>query len=125
MDQPVKLRDILELPLFDRANSSDFGIPHLMGEDASGHAVYIIGFGSGTKECSQAMDSILRIMGWAEEVLLVDVLGCIGVSARLGGTLSRGFGWVRLGRPLVAWGMLRSLPKVRRLVQSVKEGLKN
>ena len=36
-----------------------------MGTDTLGHAVYIIGFGSGARECSQAMESVLGIMGWA------------------------------------------------------------
>lgn len=113
----------MELPLFDKAKSSDFGIPYYMGTDEFGNAIYIIGFGSGTKECSQAMESVLRLMGWAGEVLLVDALGCIGVTARVGGMLSRGIGWVSLGRPLAAWGILLSLPGLRRLVQSVKKGL--
>ncbi|HHZ20808.1 MAG TPA: DUF3189 family protein [Firmicutes bacterium] len=123
MDRPVQVREILALPLFDRAQASDFGIPCYMGTDTLGHAVYIIGFGSGARECSQAMESVLGIMGWAGEVFLVDVLDCIGVTARLGGMLSRRLGWVSLGRPLAAWGMLRSLEGLRRLVQSVKEVL--
>jgi hypothetical protein len=124
MQGPVKPKEIAALPLFDKAQKDDFAIPYFMGRDEFGHDVYIIGFGMFATICDRTLEEIFRINGRAEEVLLVNALPSIGISARLGGGLSRGWGWVRIGRPLVAWGVCRSLRGMRKMVSDVKEVLR-
>lgn len=121
---PVNLKTIINLPEFDKASSKDFAIPHWMGRDEWGNEIYIMGFGMFNPICVRTMEDLFRLFGRSEEFLLVNALTAIGLSARIGGGLSRGCGWVRIGRPLAAWGITRSLEKVRRLVNGVKEVLR-
>ena len=121
MEGKVKTEEILDLPLFDQAEKNDFGIPYFMGDDEFGNSIYIVGFASNTKICERTLNSALRVLGKAEEAVLVDALPYIGISAKIGGAISRGLGWVWFGRPLVGWGIKRSVPRLRRLVRSVKE----
>jgi hypothetical protein len=125
MDGPVTTEEILALPLFDQAQEEDFAIPRWMGRDELDNDVYIIGFGMFSKVCDRTMEDLFRIGGCAENNLLINALPAIGISARIGGGLSRGWGWVKIGRPLVAWGIRRSLQSLRDLVSNVKEVLRN
>lgn len=123
MEGPVYPKDIIALPLFDRATRDDFGTPYYMGEDTNGNAIYILGLGGMTQVCGRTIESVLRVFGCSQQVLLVDALSSIGISTRIGGTLSRELHWVTMGRPLVAWGICRSLPRIRKLVRSVQEAV--
>lgn len=120
---PVHLQTILNLPKFDRSKKDDYGIPSWMGKDEMGNDIYIMGFGTFSQICARTMEDLFRIFGRSDEVLLVNALKPIGISARIGGGLSRGLGLVGIGRPLVAWGMRRSMDGMRRLIIEVKEVL--
>jgi hypothetical protein len=121
MEGEIRTKAILNLPLFDQAEKSVYGIPYYMGEDEFGNSVYIAGFASKAKICERTLHSILRVLGRAEEVILVDALPYICLIAKIGGAFSRGLGWVWIGRPLAGWGIKHSIPSLRRLVRSVKE----
>ena len=121
MEGEIHPKDIIQLPLFDQAGEDDLGVPYHMGEDAAGNSIYIMGMGALTRYCVQTMESALQFFGASDQIFLVDALTSIGIASRIGGTLSRQFHWISVGRPLVAWGICRSLPRIRRLVQSVLE----
>lgn len=110
------------LPYFDQAEETDLGRPLLFGRDENGHEIFAVGLGLASRPCLAAIASIARQAG-ADPPLVVATLTGLGLLARVGGCMSRQFGWVALGRPLAAAGVRRILPRLVRTVDSVKRFL--
>ncbi|MGE5550952.1 MAG: DUF3189 family protein [Bacteroidota bacterium] len=117
------VRQITALPQFDAAKRHDFGRPLLMGRDGAGHEVYALGLALAVQAGLGAIYSIFRLNGEAEEPLVVNALKGLGVLARIGGGLSREFGLVSIGRPLVAYGIKQIFPRLVATVDAVKRFL--
>lgn len=117
-------KEIMALPYFDQAEETDFGRPLLFGQDENGHEIYAVGLGLASRPCLAAITSVARQAG-AEPPLVVNTLNGLGLLARIGGGISRELGWVALGRPLVADGVRRLVPRLARTVESVKRFLES
>lgn len=118
---------LLSVHRFDRTTSRDHGLAEFIGLDSKGHEVYVLARGPGSKTVEKAFFSgccIAAGPGAFNEgdggVLFVDTLQCVNWSMRVGGLLSRGFGWVFVGRPLVVWGTQRAYNQLVELVRTTK-----
>ena len=115
------VRDLMALPLFDRVSSRQIGRAFAVGRGPLGEEVYVIGFGPGKDVIRKAVSSLLDLKGVRnDEYLLVDALSQADWLVKVGGTLSRRFGLVRLGRPLAARGIRRIYPGLTDLVAEAR-----
>lgn len=124
---------IASIPLFDASSSADRGRLVLAGSDRDGVPVYVLGRGKeGPEVMQQAVRSGLllagteRIAGSAggglgnERILFVDTMPCVNPTMRLGGYTSRRLGFIKSGRPIVAFGTTRAYPRLVQLVERVQ-----
>lgn len=117
-------QEILAAPRFDMSTNADIGRLIYMGQDTLGYEVYILGLGAGHRHIKYAVDAALRLAGVPKsEYRLVNCLPCVNLATRLGGFTSRSLGIVKLGRPLVAWGVARSYRNYLHIVQKVRSSL--
>lgn len=114
-------RELLATPFFDQRESQDHGAITMMGVDDYGHEIYFVG----QRGSPQLLENI--VCGLAHhfdipdrDYKLVNVLGNVNVSMRIGGMLSRGFNWINVGRPLVTWGTARAYHRILKLVRLVR-----
>ncbi len=99
-------RELLSIPHFDQTEQHEVGTPFFMGIDQNGHRIFIMGRKRAMRLMENAVQSLLKIYGRpADEILLVNALSEVTLTTAIGGTLSRGFGLVRLGRPLAILGI--------------------
>lgn len=115
------LNDLYNLPYFDQQINQDHGQLRLLGNDQFDNQIYIIG--------RQSFKKILEnlYLGLAElfdipkdEIILVNVMPYVNWRMVVGGTLSRRFGLIKLGRPIVAQGTREAFLDLVSLVQKVK-----
>src|SRR5690625_2236785 len=98
----------LQLKLFDQTTAEDHGNISHIGVDNLGNEVYALGRGPSGSAMERALMSGVRIAGGsAHNVKVVDTLPTVNLLMRIGGFLSRGFGWVAIGRPIVLYGIRR------------------
>ncbi|PTX64978.1 uncharacterized protein DUF3189 [Melghirimyces profundicolus] len=120
-DRLPSVKEVLELPDFDWAEDRTIGTLFYKGRDENGHAVYTLGLGREWRAALRCIRSMLEILG--EDPLqyrLVHALDCITLTTKVGGALSRRYGLCFLGRPLAAWGIRKSYPRLLELVCSIK-----
>lgn len=120
MTGKVKPEKIRSLPEFDLGDRKDWGSPKLVGVDAKGTEVYILGLGNMTEICCQSMISLLYAIGKADQVLLVETLSVIGLLTRIGGFTSKVLGLQYPGKRLAAIGIIHSLRGLRDLVRKAQ-----
>ncbi|OYD09730.1 DUF3189 family protein [Paludifilum halophilum] len=115
------MEEILSLPDFDQARDDAMGILFYKGDDERGNSVYTIGLGRNWREGQRVIRSLWQLLGRnEEECRLVHALDRITLLTKVGGALSRRYGIPSLGRPLAAWGIRRSYPRLLTLVEQVK-----
>ncbi|HBL51526.1 MAG TPA: hypothetical protein DDZ65_14945, partial [Firmicutes bacterium] len=113
-----------KLPLFDVSEASDLGVPKFVGCDTEGCEIYIVGLDGCRVQAQSAIESLAAILAVpSREFLIVETLGAIGWLAKFGGFLSRQLHFVKIGRPIVAHGIIRSYDLLCELVESVKKEL--
>jgi hypothetical protein len=110
-----------KLPLFDRQEADQHGHIYYMGTDEYGHEVYL----SAHRSRPQLLEKIFRNLAdiYAiprDEYLLIDVMGNVNLAMKFGGFLSRRWGFISLGRPIVTMGTQVAYFRVVNLVQRVK-----
>ncbi len=109
--------ELLALPLFDRPTRRHHGCLILMGRDAQGHDVYVLGRGTGAEIVERAVASGLALAGGDAVILrFFNTLPHVNLWMRVGGFLSRSLGWIGLGRPLVVYGTRRAYPALAKVV---------
>ncbi|MEW6309206.1 MAG: DUF3189 family protein [Bacillota bacterium] len=107
-DRVPSSREIASVPLYDRVDTAEIGTIFFAGKGADGRNVYILGAGPAKALLPKLAGSLLRAYGvQPEDVVLVNCLKNIGLLTRVGGFLSRELGWVKLGRPMSAYGIRR------------------
>lgn len=121
-DRLPSKEEVLRLPDFDRARSEEIGTLFFKGKDPYGTMVYTVGFGRYWECGVRAFRSMLEIHG-CRQFHLVRALDSITLLTKVGGSLSRHYGWPAVGRPLAAWGIRRSYPQLLSLVTRVKRDL--
>jgi hypothetical protein len=114
-------KEIVNLPHYDRRNSSEIGVPVFYGEDEYGNKVYIQGMGKAAKIVKNLINSFLTIEEISKkQIKLVNTLGNVNILTRIGGFLSRGLGLVIPGRMLTVWGLKLNYYKFLKTVKRVK-----
>ncbi len=116
--------DILKCAYFDEVPTEKQGVIHYLGEDEHGNGVYNMGCGGAGAIMERALPDILKIYGEsADDLYMVDTLGCVNFPMRLGGYISRRLKMVNMGRPLVLRGSIMAFPALVKLVAKVKEDI--
>ncbi|SJZ54308.1 DUF3189 family protein [Selenihalanaerobacter shriftii] len=123
-DRVATAEEISNIPHYDRTDTEEIGTVYYFGKDEFGFDVYIMGMKSSPKIVKRALLSNLRIFGIDRtKMILVDTLPYVNNLTRIGGFLSRGLGFVNLGRPLTIYGLQKSYKRFINLVKSVKKRL--
>lgn len=114
--------EILGIPYFDITPNNKIGSPLYMGIDSWGNEVYCMGWGIYKEDIL----SLLLLLTYNNEefifdhVIFVYALPIADRFIRLGGFLSRRWGIVFLGRPLIIKGIKRKYLEFVHLVNRVK-----
>jgi hypothetical protein len=117
-------QDILKCAYFDEVPTEKQGVIHYLGKDEEGNDIYNMGCGGAGAIMERALPDILKIYGEsADDLYMVDTLGCVNFPMRLGGYISRRLGMVNVGRPLVLKGSITAYPALVDLVAEVKKDI--
>lgn len=113
--------DILALPNFDSLSKSEQGHLIYIGQDEFGARVYTISRLYQEKLVVPAIiDTYKAAMGNTDGLYLVSTSSTVNNLMRIGGGSSRRFGFVRFGRPLAAYGTLKTYMNIVKIVKDVK-----
>ncbi|MDR6224519.1 DUF3189 family protein [Desmospora profundinema] len=121
-DRLPTLAEVRGLPDFDYARTEEIGTLYFKGKDEYGTDVYTMGFGFYWESGVRAVQSMLEIHD-VHDFHFVRALDSITLLTKVGGSLSRHFGFPSVGRPLAAWGIRKSYPLLLELVDRVKREL--
>lgn len=123
---PIKrkstIREIKDVPFFDKTTTNQIGIPFYFGSDESGNKIYIQGLGGSDKKIKQLLKELMTQNNIPEEeVVLVYTLKNVNLLVRIGGYLSRGLGLIFPGRILAAFGLKIAYWRFVKTVSAVKK----
>ncbi len=116
-------QDLIDLPYYDKVNSSEVGTIFHMGHDAQGNELYILGCRNCGPMVEKTTGEMNRILGIKSEVVMVDTTPCLNIIIKIGGFLSRRLGLIRTGRFILHRGICLAFPKFKELVRNVKQKL--
>ncbi len=120
---PTK-EEILALQLFDQVSPAMYGTLFPLGLDNQGNEVFVLGARNDAEILLKVLKGVTRMIGEDyQDYLFVDVKPCINIWMRIGGFLSRAVGLIRLGRPLVTWGVRKAYPALVGLVEQTHSRL--
>lgn len=110
------------IPLFDRQEADQHGHIYYMGEDEYGNDVYL----AARRSRPQVLENVFRDLAEIFEIpendyLLVNVMEKVNLTMKFGGFLSRRWGFIDLGRPIVTMGTQVAYFRVVKLVQKIKD----
>ncbi|MGZ4121794.1 MAG: DUF3189 family protein [Tumebacillaceae bacterium] len=115
--------EIIGLADYDQVESWQIGTLFFKGHDEWDNPVYTLGLGPDRPVARRALVTFLEHLGLdTSQLYLNEALPHINRYARIGGALSRRYGWVRIGRPLSAYGIRKNYENLVRFVQQVKSG---
>ena len=100
-----RIKDLIALKQFDKQKSADIGKIIFIGTDEKNNHVYVLG----RKNHPDIIQNVFHELATCFNInnyLLVDVGQYITPFMRIGGFLSRKFGLIQLGRPIVAKGTM-------------------
>lgn len=121
MDMLPSMKDILNVPLFDKLEKKDQGRLIYHGQDEYGNQIYTIHRQYVPQLITNTIGSVFDMVGRdRKEILFVDTSVTVNHLMRIGGGSSRRLGLVAFGRPLVAYGTLKAYPKIVAVVQKTK-----
>lgn len=110
-----------KIPHFDGLPVRDHGKIILRGKDEWGNFVYTLGSAYARKIVLNAMHDMIALLGHKkEEVFFINTRPCINTLMQIGGCLTRGLGWTRIGRPIVTKGTLIAYQNICILVEENK-----
>lgn len=115
----------LRLPLYDRQDACMHGHIFFMGIDEYGYEVYITARRSRPAVLENVFDGLAGIFGIpASSYCLVNAMSQVNWIMMFGGFLSRRWGLIGLGRPIVIMGTRLAYFKLVQLVKKTKENLR-
>ena len=113
--------EICAVPLYDRQGADEHGHFFFMGKDQAGHEVYLTARRSRAEGLENIFTGLAGIFGISSaDYYLVNVMGKVNLTMKLGGFLSRRWGVTRVGRPIVTVGTQAAYFQIVKLVQRVK-----
>lgn len=115
--------ELLRVPRFDTIRAWEHGKMFRAGVDNAGNEVYTMGRRNSANLVIKLIKEFTRLSGGnPEEYYFVNCVQLLNPFMVTGGYSSRALGWVRLGRPIVAFGTILSFPILVRIVQrTIKE----
>jgi len=112
------------IPLFDRQDTDEHGHIFFMGIDEIGNEVYLTARRSRAVVLEDVFEGLAGIFAIPqEEYLLVNVLHRVNWTMKFGGYLSRRWGFIKVGRPIVTLGTQAAYFRVVDLVCKVKNSV--
>lgn len=108
------------LNLFDVTVGKDHGLIRFMGRDEYGNEIYTMGRRNAGKQISGVLCGLAEIIGAPGDLVMVDVLAYVNWLMMVGGYTSRKLGLVKLGRPVVIWGVQRFFWDIVNVVMKIK-----
>ena len=117
----------MQLEDFDQARNDSLGHIFYKGKDEHNHEVYTMGMGPESAYVKRAMESMIKLYpeNTHERIVFVHALPQINRMAKVGGALSRRYGWVSIGRVIAAKGICQTYPDLVRFVRETKKKLEN
>lgn len=124
-DRRPEAKEIIALPDFDIARNDSLGHLFFKGRDDWGNEVYTIGMGPESPLVKRTLHFMIEQSPIeAEEFFFAEALPNINRLAKIGGALSRRYGWVRVGRYLAAKGICQSYQNLITFVNQTKKEIK-
>ncbi|KEO83680.1 hypothetical protein EL26_08480 [Tumebacillus flagellatus] len=121
IDRVPTKQEILGLADYDQVESWQIGTLFFKGHDEFGNPVYTLGLGGEQATAKLALVSFLEQAGLdTRDLFFNQALPHINRYAKIGGALSRRYGFVKFGRPLSAYGIRRNYGDLVSFVQKVK-----
>ncbi len=115
--------ELMNLTLFDRQGKDAHGQLHFLGFDEQGRHIYSVGCRNAGASVEKTLKEVAGLMGVAGDLHFVDTLRCVNIKMRVGGYLSRRWGLIKLGRPLVLDGTRQAFPNLVKLVEQSGKGV--
>lgn len=113
--------EFLAVPFYDCQEADEHGHFFFMGQDEAGHEVFLIARRSRPRVLENIFAGMAGIFSIPpDDYCLVNVMGKVNLTMKLGGFLSRRWGVVRVGRPIVTLGTQAAYFQMVKLVQRVK-----
>ncbi len=117
-------KELMQLSRFDRTTSEEIGTVFFIGRDDHDNEVCILGMAGAKRLVKNTIYSLLELFDIStKDIVLVETLKHVNLITKIGGILSRRFGLVSIGRPLVISGIRKNYFDYVNLVKSVKESL--
>ena len=115
----------LQIPLYDQQVACEHGHIFFMGIDEYGHEVYLTARRSRPEVLEKVIAGLSGIFGISpSSYCLVNAMSQVNWLMMLGGYLSRRWGLVRVGRPIVILGTRFAYFKLVKLVRKFKDNLR-
>jgi hypothetical protein len=109
------------LPLYDRQDADEHGHIYFMGIDEFGHEVYLTARRSRPLVLEKVFAGMAGIFDIPkEDYLFVNVMEQVNLTMKFGGFISRRWGFIRFGRPIVTMGTQAAYFRVVELVRKIK-----
>jgi hypothetical protein len=125
-NRSATLQEILRLEDFDHARNDSIGHIFFKGRDTAGNEVFTMGMGPENKLVKRSLRSLIKISNIVDhEILFAEALPHINRMAKVGGALSRRYGFVKIGRYLAAYGVCQNYDTMLLFVQETKKLIKN
>ncbi|MDP2857966.1 MAG: DUF3189 family protein [Bacillota bacterium] len=119
--EKVSTREVLALPYFDMQDQGELGRIRRIGTDAGGNSVYVLGRENQSRLAIRARTSFARGLQVDPRTFVhSDALAYVNPMMILGGSLSRRYRVVGLGRAIVAEGTRRAAPYLAGAVEQVR-----
>lgn len=114
-------KELMSMALFDRQTKEGHGQLHFFGFDDAENQVYSVGCRNIGATLEKIVQNVSDLLELSDELYFVDTLHCVNVKMRVGGYLSRRWGVIKYGRPLVLQGTQDAYPKLVELVKQVRK----
>lgn len=113
--------EVVGLADYDQVETWQIGTLFFKGHDEWDNPVYTLGLGPDRAVARCALMTFLAQLGLdTSQLFLNEALPHINRYARIGGALSRRYGFVGVGRPLSAYGIRKNYGELVRFVSEVK-----
>ncbi|UOF89742.1 DUF3189 family protein [Fodinisporobacter ferrooxydans] len=114
------VNEIIALTDYDRSETWQIGTLNFKGYDTFGNAIYTIGLGADPYTVKRLLASFLERIGCdTSQLVMQEALVHINSLARIGGALSRRYGFVTLGRIVSAFAIQRQYERLVTFVNDV------
>lgn len=117
-DKTPDMLQLLSLPYFDKTTNADFGSIRFMGCDKAGNEIYVLGKKSLANRYTRILEGVAAMLGYSDELIAVDTNCRVNWIMKIGGFLSRRWGWVRIGRVFLQIGSRQVYPALVKLVKA-------